>query len=354
MKRLLFIPAILILALGLFITPAQAVTRLKDTSIKSDTILGGEVVISGTVEVASGVRLTILPGTNVLFTHIDKDKDGAGESMLFVLGSLVAEGTPEKAIHFGPDDPTSGNRAYWEGVYFIVSESDENRLVHCNFTQAHRAIHMHFSKLSVKDSTFLRNQRAIQFQESIVDLSGCRFRWNHNALHFRNSTVKIENSLFRQNTIGLNVLRSELSILGSDFMSQAYMTINARESKILIENCRFNRNRRGPLARQSEVKVIGSTFKENFENGLSLRFDSSSLVEKSTFFQNGRHAVSINESDIILQHNNFMRTVRNVLNINGPLPVTAIGNKIQPEISPSEKIYDSTDNPLLGRVYWLP
>ena len=99
------------LALGMYLdwkdgglTPKK---RYSSESITENTTwIGSPVSISGTVTVESGVTLTILPGTKILF------EDGA---KLTIKGQLIAEGKPSKRITFQSENasPPTGS---WQGI----------------------------------------------------------------------------------------------------------------------------------------------------------------------------------------------------------------------------------------------
>src|SRR5512138_750469 len=95
--------AIAVLAAG----PSKAgEVRAAPGVIDKDTVWEGTVRIDAPLRVAKNARLTVMPGTAVLFGK------GAG---LTVEGMLAAEGTPNARIRFGSGDEKPGPGA-WSGI----------------------------------------------------------------------------------------------------------------------------------------------------------------------------------------------------------------------------------------------
>ncbi|NIQ93418.1 MAG: hypothetical protein GWN87_03835, partial [Desulfuromonadales bacterium] len=73
---------------------------LGDTVISGEETWSGVVRIDGIVTVKKDGKLTILPGTRVLFARNDVDGDGIGDSEILVEGEIVARGTDDAPILF--------------------------------------------------------------------------------------------------------------------------------------------------------------------------------------------------------------------------------------------------------------
>jgi len=88
--------------------------------ISTDTTWSGTVNISTEIYIDDGVTLTILPGTEVIFTaHIG----------LQVQGRLLAVGTKADSIKFFPSSTTTG----WDGILFdgTPSTNDTSKIIYC-------------------------------------------------------------------------------------------------------------------------------------------------------------------------------------------------------------------------------
>ncbi len=86
-------------------------------SIDNDTVWAGRVLVLQAVTVKAGARLTVMPGTEVLFAR------GAG---LEVSGVLAAVGTPDNLIRFGSAEPVP-SRAAWSGI--VLAGTGENAVL---------------------------------------------------------------------------------------------------------------------------------------------------------------------------------------------------------------------------------
>lgn len=109
---------------------------------RNDTVLTPDkpIIMDGPLFILPGVTVTVLPGTQLYFTPYKfgiKDSNGvpvfALYSMLFVDGTLQAEGTADEPIVFAGsrlDEDYSENPAQWRGINFR-KESRDNILRHC-------------------------------------------------------------------------------------------------------------------------------------------------------------------------------------------------------------------------------
>jgi len=110
------------------ITETPALTKITTSGhITSDETWSGTVHITGEIFIDEGIKVTILPGTTVLFAaHKDDQQFGASvnldewiesvndptgsleyaESHIAIRGTLIASGTPEERITFTSDSPT--------------------------------------------------------------------------------------------------------------------------------------------------------------------------------------------------------------------------------------------------------
>ncbi len=91
-----------------------------DGSLKEDTIWTsqeGPYKITGELTIASGITLTIMPGTTVFFEPNAK---------IIINGTLIAEGTQNELIRFTRTPDTSGT---WNGLQFVDTASD-NRITY--------------------------------------------------------------------------------------------------------------------------------------------------------------------------------------------------------------------------------
>jgi hypothetical protein len=136
--------------------------------LASDTVWGPQqspCTIAGELTVPGGVKLTILPGTTVLFP--------AGVRLV-VQGRLMAEGTPDNLIRF----TRAAGTGRWLGVQFKETTQD-NRIRHALFEYARTddgMIGLEKSRLLLEDVEFDHcDRRRIRTMSSSLIVRRCRF-----------------------------------------------------------------------------------------------------------------------------------------------------------------------------------
>lgn len=109
-------------------------------------------VVVQDITVADGTTLTIPAGTKVFFHN------GAG---LTVNGALVAEGTAEQTVYFGPATSYSG----WDGLFIgggaIEGDSDSSSLSYAIIQRAYQAIYLYQSTPTLDHLTLVRNDTGL-------------------------------------------------------------------------------------------------------------------------------------------------------------------------------------------------
>lgn len=184
----------LALALILLVLPAGSPceataapeSHLGDTVIGEDSVWQGTVRVDGVAVVARRATLTIEPGTTVLFSKLDRNRDGIGDGELRVLGGLDARGTAAAPITFRSAEK---NPAAMDWSYVLLFTSGRKNLIrHCVFENAFTGLQVHFSTAEVDGSTF---------------------RHNREGLRFGRSHLTVRNSLFTGNDLGVRFTRME-------------------------------------------------------------------------------------------------------------------------------------------------
>jgi len=156
-----------ILVLILFIVVSACALEKTETVgkgvIKSNTTWEKAVLITGDVEIARGVTLTIMPGTVVKFAKIEADGPANlyddktnyfSRAELIVRGTLLAQGTKDGKIVFTSAErsPRSGD---WGAINF--NDSGDNILAYCDVSYADTGIHGHGARVTVKHCYFRHN-----------------------------------------------------------------------------------------------------------------------------------------------------------------------------------------------------
>jgi outer membrane protein assembly factor BamB len=163
-------------------------------TLSRSTLWSGEVRIAGPLTVPRGVTLTIAPGTNVLFAP-----GPSGEpASLTVLGTLLAEGTPETPIRLAAAG--TGGPESWEGLRLDYVSGFSLRWT--EIRDARYGLHAHFSS-GVADHVLLAG-----------NLEGARLGRSRIAF----TTCRIEGNVSK----GLSMTDSENSVTGSTITGNRY------------------------------------------------------------------------------------------------------------------------------------
>lgn len=174
--------------LGFFLTggclPAATsppATVLKDAVIDGEAVWSGEVRVTGTVTVKKSGTLTILPGTRILFTRIDRDQDGIGDSEIYVEGGLRAIGTRENPITLSSAEARPAP-ADWKYLYLDYSRQAELENVLSEY--AYSGVQIHFCKATVRESEFRHNIDGVRFSTANVTIEGNRIHNNTHGIRY--------------------------------------------------------------------------------------------------------------------------------------------------------------------------
>jgi hypothetical protein len=333
--------------------PGAAPTRAYrgENFIGEDTTWEGEVLVDGTVMVAPSARLTIAPGTAVRFAFRDVDRDGVGESEIFVQGRLLAEGTREAPIVFTALDGVGPGR--WGAINLMGSDAEESRLAWVLVESSFRGLHSHFSRFRAEHSLFRDNYRSIQFQESTADIADCVVTRSSSALRFRDSTAALAGLSVFDNTLGVQVFRSAFSLVGSRIVGNALAGMHVRESEGTISGSRFEANAPGLRASDCRLRIEGNRFFANNLAGLQLRRSEGS-VEGNRFEASVGNGVSSDSPGAVLRGNAIEGNLRFALESNTAVAIDAVGNWWGPGGPDAESIFDGKDDPGLGPVLTAP
>lgn len=164
----------------------------------------GEVRIAGDVILNEDARLTIAPGTRILFmppsVNDMVDHPNFPGSELIVRGAIEATGRPDAPIVFESIDPHSGPGS-WGAVNLEGSPSAA--FAYCIFRQADSALHSRESTVTVRQSLFERNLVGLRFHTSDIRIEENLLRDNGAAIRFHFGAPKIERNLFAGNSVNL-------------------------------------------------------------------------------------------------------------------------------------------------------
>lgn len=175
---------------------AHGPLRIESGILEGEARWSGRVEIRGVLLVDRDAHLTIDPGTEVVFLHVDEDGDGIGDGELNVLGRLTALGTPSRPIVFRAEG--EGQKGW---TYLHLSGNRESAIANCVFRDAFTGIQLHYVE---------------------ADVSNCLFTGNHEGLRYSTIRGKIRHNTFRDNGVGIR--------------------FEGRQSRVLVERNVFEGN----------------------------------------------------------------------------------------------------------------
>lgn len=200
-----FLSAVLCLLLsGCFVSQSSIVRGV----LNGELVWQGEVRIAGDVILAEDVRLTVLPGTRVLFGAPDEGPGRLIEhpyfpgSELIIKGQIHAVGTPSDPVIFAAleADVAAG---FWGAINL---EGSQNAVFeYCIFRQADSAIHSRDSKVTIAQSVFENNLVGIRFHDTDMLIEHNLLRNNRAGIRFHFGSPVISENVFRDNDVNLFV-----------------------------------------------------------------------------------------------------------------------------------------------------
>jgi len=166
----------------------------------------GTVFIGGDVMLEKGAKLTIAPGTEIVFLPPAPGQDiytvspNFPGSELIIRGTLIAEGTAAAPIFFRYVDPKA-SAGSWGGINLL--ESPETRLRQVRIIQANSAIHSHRSKVVIEESVVANNLFGLRFSSTNFLIQDNLLRENGTAIRFHFGAPVIRNNVITDNEKGI-------------------------------------------------------------------------------------------------------------------------------------------------------
>jgi hypothetical protein len=200
----------------------------------------GEVTVEGSVVIAEGERLGILPGTRVLFAFHDENGDGAGDSRIVVKGSVRARGTQDAPIEFAPGASVTSGAAGWDEV--LIEDAEGCEFARCRFVGAQQAVHAHRTALAVEECRFEGNGIGLRFTGGPVVIRRNRFVANGTAVRYWESDPTVAANEFEGNATAVFVREGSARsvITGNNFRSSTDYHIKLGESQPADVDARDN------------------------------------------------------------------------------------------------------------------
>ncbi|PLY03099.1 MAG: hypothetical protein C0623_02585 [Desulfuromonas sp.] len=207
MLRILFVIISAVLLAACSAHGPGRILVLEDAHIAVDTTWQGRVLIDGSVKVAKGATLTILPGTEIAFVRRDRDADGLGDGTLVVEGILNALGTRANPIVFRSAEENP-QPADW--LEIRVDFSKNIHLRYCEIRDSAYTLHAHFTRGIVEDSFIHHNIDGCRLGEARIVLRNNLYEHNQGkAINFRNATVEVTRNIIRNNGSGIFLFETD-------------------------------------------------------------------------------------------------------------------------------------------------
>jgi len=191
--------------------------------LHGELVWTGQIHLAGDVILAPDCRLTIRPGTEVVFLPPGEAPGGLVEhphfpgSELIVQGELFAVGTAEQPILFRAAQATAPAGS-WGAVN--LEGSRESLFRYCVFTQADSAIHSRDSRVTIEE---------------------CRFEGNLVGIRFHSSEILIEHNSLVANDVGIRFHFGAPVICENRFTdNRVNLFITSHPSDYRIENNHFD------------------------------------------------------------------------------------------------------------------
>lgn len=161
--------------------------------------------------VKKGVTLTIMPGTVVSFSRIDRDNNGVGDGELRIEGRVIARGTGRQRIVFTSGEAKPQTRD-WSYIHLLASPAD-SLFEFCRFEYGFSGMQVHYSNVRITDCIFSNNHEGLHFNTANVVASNNSFDNNGTAIRFKRLEGKIivSNNDIHDNEIGVLFGRQQIN-----------------------------------------------------------------------------------------------------------------------------------------------
>jgi hypothetical protein len=164
--------------------------------IDRDTTWEGEVRVTEPIAVVKGAILTVRPGTVVLLSGDDRDRDECADGYLQVFGELRVEGTGERPVRFAALTPGKP----WREIFF----KDARAVIrHAVFEGAEWALHIHDGDVRIEDTLLRGNGGGARTKGTGAAFTRCVISGNGIGLRFWVGGPTVTASAIEENGTGL-------------------------------------------------------------------------------------------------------------------------------------------------------
>jgi|GEM_PF-440682 len=293
------IAATLILSLFLILPPGcdrKPRLELNMTTLDTDTVWSGEVIVNGDIYIPEKVTLTIKPGTTVKFKRIDEDSDQNmfavdspyyPQAELIVRGRLIAKGTAKEPIVFMSNE-VDARPADWGAINFLGS--DGNVVEYARVINGYNGVHAHGSSVRVAHSQFIKNGVGVSFKAE-EETPGVPW-------FGKRSRLTITDNLFANNKGGIGFRNSDAEISHNEIIDNKFFGIWPKENcKAHITYNEITGNKKGIYLYQTQGVVFEfNNIYDNHDYNIAMAEAQDYPVEAPNNWFGTRNREKIDES----------------------------------------------------------
>ncbi len=165
-------------------------------TISADTEWHGNYQVGADITVASGATLTILPGSNIEFSHVKEDP-----TRFTINGDLIADGLPDAKITFTSSETTPGKED-WYAIMLNFSVNDNITILdNCVVEYSKYGIWMSGASPDISNNIVRHNTYGMQARSSSnPDITSNRFSHNNYGTYNYLSSPKYTDNLIDSNS----------------------------------------------------------------------------------------------------------------------------------------------------------
>lgn len=164
--------------------------------IDREAVWEGEVRVTEPVTVQKGAILSVRPGTVILLSGEDRDRDGCADGYLLIFGELRVEGERNRPVRFGPLTPGKP----WHEAFF----KDARAVIrHAVFEGAAWGLHIHDGNVRVEDSILRDNGGGARTKGVGAAFTRCVISGNGIGLRFWDGGPTVTASAIEANETGI-------------------------------------------------------------------------------------------------------------------------------------------------------
>lgn len=326
---------------------AQTIINSNITADTTWTTTNSPYIVTDTITLMSGVKLTIQPGVTVKFDN---------NTYLEIKGGILhAIGTSADSIFFTSND-TLPSPGIWQGIRFTNSSAGECNIKFCRFSYAACAVsydRVNNTIFEFKNSTFSKNKICLGHPITNFTLrarlDSCLFIDNLTGITHTDN-IMINYSTFIKNGAALTQNLYTTTILNSQFCENKIAIFSGTGDDV-IRNCKFYKNDTALAGGFS--KLSGSEFAYN-KFGVECKMNSAPSTDSmvnNAIHHNTTGVIASKTVGVIANNKICSNILYNILQL-GTITSTMKNNCwcTTDTLVIASKIFDKADNSALGVV----